>query len=222
MIVPGVTISRIAARRSAGSVPASNATPGPATSNANEREAARGLLLHVRLREGGEQDLAQARYPVLLKPGRPLHLLHRRLRDRHHVLADRLAPLRTRAYEGSPSRHDAADDPRRDACLASEERDQFGSAAKRERSEVAGDPLAGDAFDQVDAELGGLSSCRRGQAGLRRCLSSENTTQGAISLASCPVGTFEPFAEHSQRHRAGPGDLGQPPVHLAVDVVGHL
>jgi hypothetical protein len=23
---------------------------------------------------------------------------------------------------------------------------------------------------------------------------------------------LEPFAEHSQRHRAGPGDLGQPPV----------
>jgi hypothetical protein len=87
------------------------------------------------------------RYPVLLKRGRPFHLVHQRLRDRHHVLADRLAPLRTRSCEGGRRRHDAADAPRRDACLASEERDQFGSAAKRERSEVAGDPLAGDSFD---------------------------------------------------------------------------
>ena len=41
-IVPGVTISRISARRSVGTAPqAAPATPGPATSNANEREAAR-------------------------------------------------------------------------------------------------------------------------------------------------------------------------------------
>jgi hypothetical protein len=62
----------------------------------------RGLLLDVRLWERGEQDLAQARYPVLLQCGRSLHLRHQRLRDRHHLPADSLAPLRTAEGVGGP------------------------------------------------------------------------------------------------------------------------
>jgi hypothetical protein len=49
--------------------------------------------------------------------------------------------------------------------LPAEERDHFGSPAEWERGGGAGDPLAGDAPGQVDGELGGLSPCRRRQAG---------------------------------------------------------
>jgi hypothetical protein len=38
--------------------------------------------------------------------------------------------------------------------------------AERDRGEIAGNPLAGDAPGQVDGELGGLSPCRRCQVGL--------------------------------------------------------
>ena len=47
--------------------------------------------------------------------------LRGRGRDRHHVPADSLAPLRTREDVGGPGRRDTADDPRRDARLPAEE-----------------------------------------------------------------------------------------------------
>jgi 2-keto-4-pentenoate hydratase/2-oxohepta-3-ene-1,7-dioic acid hydratase in catechol pathway len=47
--------------------------------------------------------------------------LRARARDRHHVPADSLTPLRTLEHVGGPGRRDAADDPRRDARLPAEE-----------------------------------------------------------------------------------------------------